>query len=421
MDTVNRIKLYNQALGERQISLSYFASDAAPNQFSAMKFLVKFGECYIENGFEFAYNPHTSYKCIQDTIHLINRLKNRLMNKNCHLWIGSKIASMNQIKILVDDPLLSRLDHGLILSDVNCNDESRDKMSFHSTLRIMDIKVEVCLHSIEGSQGTRMYLKLMRYIHDSFLKTDESPRERLYKAIYALTFLRVWKNFIETHMLPAECFVTKSCWESLELNVGFLYKLVVEKRANKILISDSQKCENLFRQVRSITDSGLTEINFSCSTFFNKINQVQSIEMIGNELRKNGVWIQKKYDTLVDDNDSSDSENEDIEMESYDFLIEETIHDAVNEAKCDAIFYDMLPTEINLQNHFKCPNLKENLSQEQREYSEKYFKLYGVEIESVNIDGIAIEDDHVKFKNLYILNCAIGKLTFLNDFLSDVF
>lgn len=418
-DVVNRIKNYHSLLGAKNVSIAGICMDAFPTQLCAMKYLSNFGNIYEELGFSFAFNPSTCFCLSQDIFHLLNRKKTRLLNAKCDLWIGKKLATVNHIRMILENPNYSKLDHGLIFSDVNSHDPTRDKMNTHATLRLIDGKIENLLLSIEGSEATSVYLRLMRCIYEAFVKEDTSDFERLYKSTFAVHFVRIWKKNIENEGLSEENFVTKSIWECIELNHAFLFGMISRGKGKHIPRVNSQWCENLFRSLRSCTASSLTEINFSIEIFKNKLNQLQSLESIGNDLRKEKVWIPKKFDALEDD--CPEFEDECIDKSNVSILPtvesnEAAIKKGIMEAIACAEQLEMQIDDIDLKKYLKLPNVNENLSTEQREYCKKYYQVYDIEFENIPLDNETIEGEHVVFKNVKLLNTPIGKKFFFFNF-----
>lgn len=72
-----------------------------------------------------------------------------------------------------------------------------DKQNFDSALRMCDQKViDLLRNSVAGSQGTMMFLEIMRAIIQSYLKADLTPLERVNKIWYAVFMIRIWRQFI---------------------------------------------------------------------------------------------------------------------------------------------------------------------------------------------------------------------------------
>jgi hypothetical protein len=390
-------------------SIDFISTDCASNQMCPMKHLVEFGTVFEENQFSFPFNPHGKYQCNQDPTHNINRAKSRLMNDESELFMGDMICTVNHLKILVDSDNFSKLDHGLYYSDVNSNDLSRDKMDFNSTMRMMHKRVRKCLRLIVGSEGTETYLMLMSFLFDAFINENESDNTRLYKSMYVTDFFRIWRGDLEAKKkFSAENFITQQTWESIELSNGFLYHLYQIGKASLITICNSQHCEKTFRNARAMSSSGLTDVNFSCHDFVRRIKNIQSIDILENELKKYNLNFPSKHQIPIEK--VSDSDEDIDEIPNLEGLNAAQIISTVQKAVWEkALKLGMQINNIELKNFFKKPNLRQNLTNEMREYSKKYYNAYDCDFEDISISDHEVLEEHVIFKNLKILNEPIGK------------
>jgi len=222
---------------------------------------------------------------MQDNIHLANKLKNRLFDSANNLEIGDFCATINHVRMILDDSNYTSNDHLLNSSDVNTNDSTRDKMNFESTKKICtDEVINILSENIEGSQGTVAYIKIIRSILKAYIDVDVDPITRLYHAYFAVSFVRRWKSDLD-YDVNENNFVTSNIWTCMELNFASLLNLVLKGQGDMVLIWNSQSCEELFRSLRSISSFGLTEINFNLLEGLEKINRVHKIQVLSHELK----------------------------------------------------------------------------------------------------------------------------------------
>ena len=71
----------------------------------------------------------------------------------------------------------------------------------------------------------------------------------------------------------------------MEINYAFILNSVMKGVGHFAIIWNLQTCEELFRTLRSLTSSGLTEINFSILEALEMINRVKLIQNIAFDLR----------------------------------------------------------------------------------------------------------------------------------------
>jgi hypothetical protein len=313
-----------------------------------MKALTSFGEMReIENlNVSIICDLHSSFPCMQDAIHLSNKLKNRLYDTANDLEMGKSFATINHLKILVEN--VSKDKHFLTHTDVSGSDQSRDKMNFDSTRKIAkDAVIDLLQEHVKGSEGTVSYLKLIRSVIRAYIDVDTPPLIRLFNAYYGVSFVRRWRNDIQGAAF--DNFVTSNIWTCMELNFSFLLDLVLKGNSHLILIWNSQTCEELFRSLRSLTSFGLTEINFTLLEALEKINRVKKIHDIAFELRDTfelSENVKKKSDILL--------QNSIVENKPSIEACREILNEASQEAEEECKLLKMTNfSEVNPQKYLK--------------------------------------------------------------------
>lgn len=73
-----------------------------------------------------------------------------------------------------------------------------------------------------------------------------SPRIRLYDAVFVISVTRQWIADLKRKGLSYNHFMTKHCWECMELNLVFLLQLILEGNSHLIVVCNSQPCERTF-------------------------------------------------------------------------------------------------------------------------------------------------------------------------------
>lgn len=328
-DVVNRWKYIYDKLKSVGIK-ARFSSDGDPRLLGAMKALTNFGTKVSINELNISVmcDLDSSIKCMQDSIHLANKLKNRLYDTANDLITGNYFATVNHLKLLVQEEKLSRNDHMLTYSDVNASDKTHDKMNFGSTKKICTENVISLLQQhVEKSDGTVFYLKIIQSVIKAYVDEKTPLRLRLYSAFFGVSCVRRWKNNVKKG--SNDNFVTTNVWTSMELNFAALLNLILNGQGNLVIVWNSQVCEELFRTLRSLTTSGLTEINFTLLEALEKMNRVKKIQQLAFDLREDfelSENIKMKSDTSSYSNISSAH----LSIDECREVLEEASNDAKN-------------------------------------------------------------------------------------------
>jgi len=393
LDVVKRWNFIAQELEKYDISCS-FSSDGDPRLLAGMKSLTDFGKSVHldEVNVDVVCDINSKHKCIQDPIHLTNKLKNRLFDSANDIEIGGYPASINHVRILVETKGLKD-QHKLNASDINSNDKTRDKMNAESTRKICTTEViKLIEDNVIGSNGTVAYLQVMRAIYNAFIELDVNPLDRLYYGYFAISFMRIWRNNIP--QTEKNNFITANVWTSLELNFTYLLDLVMNGKGHFTVIYNSQSCEELFRTLRSLSSFGLTEINFTVLECFEKINRVRKIQDISFDLKD----IFKLRENQDKKSDKSHAKNVPI----YEPCVAEckrVLEEAFKYAKAVCKKLKMKILEPCNPQHYLRKSAPTATSIQSPEIND-----YNLDINDMNI---------LKIKNTFILDVESGKLFYL--------
>lgn len=121
---------------------------------------------------------------VQDTIHILTKLRNRLVNPSIVLKIGSKIATPLHLKVLVDN--VAKDIHALVSSDIY----SYDRQNYKSVQKIMENRVlEALKNNVAESEATIIYLELCKHIEKSYIQDNIPAIDRVYSIWYCVFFL----------------------------------------------------------------------------------------------------------------------------------------------------------------------------------------------------------------------------------------
>lgn len=257
------------------ISVVSFSSDSDPRYNTAMKILSKLGqtsEKYPNINWFSCGDPTNdagkiSTSFIQDTLNSPKRFP-----------FGKYFIKQSHVKKMIE--LYSKDVHNLtpmVLDPI-------DKQNFDSAMRICNVKVTNLLHrTLGGSQGTIKFLEIMRFIVDSFMDVTLTPLQRIHKMWYAVFIIRMWREFINSNKnwrLKTN-FITVNCYTCIELNAHSLVMCMIQLENLDLphlflpTIFNSQHCESIFRQIRSISSTLSTVTNCSMKGFTERISKIQ--------------------------------------------------------------------------------------------------------------------------------------------------
>ncbi|XP_021709428.1 uncharacterized protein LOC110679341 [Aedes aegypti] len=220
---------------------------------------------------------------VQDMTHTINKLRNRMLNGD--MTIGKYKIKKEHLKQLIENH--SKDKHGLCMSDINL----KDKMKFDSTEKLMKLDLEYFMTHVPNSKGTVLFIDLMRRMYRSFDKTEHPFLERIEDIWTSLFIVRGWRNFCkQKYNNLAEC-ITPNAYHCLELDAHALILFICICRDNEVpeqCIIDylsSQPCEKLFRELRSLSSTHQTVVNFSIKELTEKLKRIYMTRCIMYENR----------------------------------------------------------------------------------------------------------------------------------------
>lgn len=295
-------------LNENGIKIDNISTDGDPRCLMAMKVLSRIGQPnrpYLDCDW-YSCGGYFETTFIQDTVHIITKLRNRLLAFSRIFPIGNKIISSGHLKYLIDN--ISKDKHMLTRTDI----EPKDRQNFPSADKICSDTTTRCLSDyVPGSEGTVIYLKVMRSVLNAFLDTKLKSTERIYLIWYAAFFCRAWRSWLvnsEKILIAGkkkpkrfynlkQNFLSSNTYTCIELNAHSLVKQVLIEdpsededtieevdnahsgaKDNKFFfpnIFGSQVCESMFRQVRSFTSTFCTVVNFHMLDIISRIRKIQ--------------------------------------------------------------------------------------------------------------------------------------------------
>lgn len=144
----------------------------------------------------------------QDIIHLLAKLRTRLIIPSNIISIGSEVACRGHLTEVLKKFHEAR--HGLTHRSI----DDKDKQNYTGIGLLVKPCVEECLKGLSSTlktSGTVVYLKLMRDVRDSFFDKSLSPLRRIYLIWKSIYFLRIWRSWLaENNLAESDHFITNN-------------------------------------------------------------------------------------------------------------------------------------------------------------------------------------------------------------------
>ncbi|GAB0097926.1 hypothetical protein DMENIID0001_136110 [Sergentomyia squamirostris] len=244
---------------------------------------------------------------VQDSVHIGAKLKTRLLNTDNKLQLGSTVIDPKILQILVET--VPKDQHFLNSSDLN----SKDKMNFSSVEKLISSNVRNSLVKMNGIsrlsiEALCLYLELMENSITPFISLSMEPKMRLYKLWKSIFILRTWRNFVlRNKNLSCHNFITSNANLCIEINghslVNLMRHLREYEKPHEFLphLCSSQVCEGFFRNLRSMSTTNNTVVNFSFLEVTHRIRRIDLMEEIKNKVQPHGYKIPTDSKTFRDD------------------------------------------------------------------------------------------------------------------------
>ena len=170
---------------KRNIRVVGFSSDCDPKFLKAMRlalgFFVHVPNISIEkypNTFAvdvptewgwFFLRGRQLFVCMQDSVHLCTKLRNRLLSPKVTLLLGRQRVSVQYLYELIENS--SKLNHRLVRSDIS----PKDRQNYDSCEKISSDDVLRELEQIQNSEATLLYLKVNSIYSIEGITTEAKP------------------------------------------------------------------------------------------------------------------------------------------------------------------------------------------------------------------------------------------------------
>jgi hypothetical protein len=125
------------------------------------------------------------YLCMQDGIHLVTKIRNRLLSEIATMSINNENIDVNHLFHIIEN--YQKIDHNLVKSDV----VPHDRQNYSSCLKITSDDVLNLLKDI-NAPATYIYLYLLKLIILTYVKADTDILVRLYYGWIVTFSNRMW-------------------------------------------------------------------------------------------------------------------------------------------------------------------------------------------------------------------------------------
>lgn len=244
---------------------------------------------------------------------------------------------------------------------------------------------------IRNTQGTLIYLKIIKSISLAYCEFGVSNGERLENAIFSLHFLRIWRQWLIKNKISLKHFITNNAYEGIEMNLVLLVHLLETNQLHLIPIISSQNCEKFFALFRTYTGMESMVANCSIKGFISRVNRIKIEEFLMSSFKDRLIFPKL---------DSRSLKFFEAPKQLSQAVIQSIIFKAKMNASHEAQKFGMDCEVEYIFDHWGSnfqPNevLEENEATEDEEESEDFL---GIENDEISLDLIESDDfDTVKF------------------------
>ncbi|CAF1459087.1 unnamed protein product [Adineta ricciae] len=385
--------VFQQCL-KQNVRIIGFATDADRRYVSAMRlasgfFASSYDLKWDKNEHAFKINipthwtwfflgEHQLFLFFQDPIHIVTKLRNRMLSSTADLRIGTDKINIAHIEALVSDGCHTKLDHGLTISDIN----PKDRQNFNSCIKIISEDVIKLLVDRDETNGTVIYLTLIKMIVNAYINRETSVRELILKH------------------LPKQALIN-------------------------INLFSSQPCESVFRAARLLSGSFSTMINFTVKNFVQRAQKLCILNQIKHNQLNNGlsfpVHHKHKHDDLLTVADNLDEINtldlEQIMSDAYEqavnivhhsnMLLELEENDMINLEILSKFIYNNLKKSSKMFGHSSQATtyINEELESDDDGEDEFYNQLLTFEDSNENNETEVLNTTKSNFYGIKLVDC----------------
>ncbi|CAF4942214.1 unnamed protein product, partial [Rotaria socialis] len=177
----------------------------------------------------------------------------------------------------------------------------------------------------KDTEGTVIYLMLLKMIVRAYMDKSTTLSERLESAWYVVFVCRIWWSWLKKESSSSSSKRTTACEQQNHINKYFITKpayLSVEPNAHNMLymvllvkqhslpkqalinihLFNSQGCESLFRDARSLSGSFSTIVNFTVNNFIKRSQKLAILNQFKYDQSEHNFLFQSiiNINTMID-------------------------------------------------------------------------------------------------------------------------
>lgn len=170
-------------LKSMQLSLGFFAKAPYLDLLTGHDQLLHFD---IPKHWRFFFmRPTQLFLCMQDGVHLVTKIRNRLLSKTAKLCINDERIDVDHLIQIIANH--SKIDHNLVKSDVF----PHDRQNYSSCQKITSDDVLTLLEQ-RDNKATFIYLYLLKLVIFTYVRKDVDILSRLYFGWVVVFSYRIW-------------------------------------------------------------------------------------------------------------------------------------------------------------------------------------------------------------------------------------
>ena len=171
-DIISRWKTIFDKFREKGIRILGYSTDCDPKYLRAMRIIIGFFTSSVNTSTRFGdhafvitldpkwvwfyLRPKQHFLCLQDSVHLTTKLRNRLLSSTATMLLGNESINIKFLLQLIRD--VSKIDHGLTKSDI----VPKDRQNYLSCMKISSDCVLELLEKMKSTRAMCIYLKVSR-------------------------------------------------------------------------------------------------------------------------------------------------------------------------------------------------------------------------------------------------------------------
>jgi hypothetical protein len=150
--------------------------------------------------------------------------------------------------------------------------------------KIIKPEIQNLLESINGSEGTIIFLEILKSIWQGLVCPTTSSLTRLECVSFAVHFVRYWRVYLHHNNIDSKHFISKNSWDCLELNFVWLIRLMRDGEAENVHEQNSQNNEAFFRKIRSFSSLESTMVNCDAKLYQSRCHKIAYEDKVAQEL-----------------------------------------------------------------------------------------------------------------------------------------